>query len=44
MSSSGQDKGHHGFLSKLKHPFHELKEKMEGTHLHDAKVHLIHKK
>lgn len=29
---------------KIKHPFHELKEKLEGTHLHDFKVSLIHKK
>jgi len=37
MASSSQEKGHQGFLGKLK-------QKMESTHLHDAKVHLIHKK
>ncbi|KAH8651018.1 hypothetical protein BX600DRAFT_418123 [Xylariales sp. PMI_506] len=37
--------GHkHHFADKLKHPFHELKEKLENTHLHDVKVNLIHKK
>jgi phospholipase D1/2 len=36
---------HHTSLGeKLKHPFHELKEKLHNTHLHDAKVSLIHKK
>ncbi|TPX09091.1 uncharacterized protein E0L32_001647 [Thyridium curvatum] len=29
---------------RLKHPFHELKEKLEHTSLHDTKVGLIHKK
>lgn len=29
---------------KFKQPFHDLKEKLEGTHLHDFKVGLIHKK
>ncbi|TDZ36575.1 Phospholipase D1 [Colletotrichum trifolii] len=33
-----------GFFHKLKKPFRELEEKLEGTHLHDAKVHLVHKK
>ncbi|KAF9881513.1 phospholipase [Colletotrichum karsti] len=33
-----------GFFHKLKKPFRELEEKLEGTHLHDAKVHLTHKK
>ena len=42
--ASNEEKGNRGFLGKLKQPFHDLKEKMEGTHLHDAKVHLIHKK
>ncbi|KAI0150681.1 phospholipase D/nuclease [Xylariaceae sp. FL1272] len=32
------------FKDKLKHPFHDLKEKLEHTHLHDAKVHLSHQK
>ncbi|KAF5503442.1 Phospholipase D1 [Colletotrichum fructicola] len=32
------------FFHKLKKPFRELEEKLEGTHLHDAKVHLTHKK
>ena len=32
------------FMSKLKKPFRELEEKLEGTHLHDAKVSLVHKK
>ncbi|KAK0620447.1 hypothetical protein B0T14DRAFT_567190 [Immersiella caudata] len=34
----------HGVSQKLKHPFHELKEKLHHTHLQDAKVHLIHQK
>ncbi|KAK1714241.1 hypothetical protein BDP67DRAFT_401014 [Colletotrichum lupini] len=33
-----------GFMDKLKKPFRELEDKLEGTHLHDAKVHLVHKK
>ncbi|KAK5658338.1 hypothetical protein OQA88_2314 [Cercophora sp. LCS_1] len=36
---------HHGHIGeKLRHPFHELKEKLHHTHLSDAKVHLIHQK
>lgn len=34
----------HSLKDKIKHPFHELKEKLEGTHLHSLKVGLIHKK
>lgn len=33
-----------GLLHKLKHEVHELKDKLEGTKLHDAKIHLTHKK
>ena len=29
---------------KLKEDFHELKEKLHNSHLHDAKVNLINKK
>ncbi len=29
---------------KLKQDFHELKEKLHNSHLHDAKVNLINKK
>ncbi|EEY22301.1 phospholipase D p2 [Verticillium alfalfae VaMs.102] len=29
---------------KLKAPFQKLEEKLEGTHLHDAKIHITHKK
>ena len=40
--------GHHSMGHKLKHPFHEMKEKfedaLEETHLKDLKVSLIHKK
>jgi phospholipase D1/2 len=32
------------FGDKLKAPFEKLKDKLEGTHLHDAKVKLIHTK
>ncbi|OLN81033.1 Phospholipase D1-like protein 3 [Colletotrichum chlorophyti] len=39
-----EDSGGGGFFDKLKKPFRELEEKLEGTHLHDAKVHLVHKK
>lgn len=40
------DGEHHGssFTQKLKNPFHELKEKLDSTHLHNVKVHLNHKK
>lgn len=51
MASSHGHNGeneHSDFSDKLKHPFHELKEKLKDTHLHeelhDAKVSLIHKK
>ncbi|KAM7216915.1 putative phospholipase D1 [Rhypophila decipiens] len=37
-------KHHSSFSESLKHPFHELKEKLKHTHLHDAKVGLIHQK
>lgn len=33
-----------GFMGKIKKPFRELEEKLEGTHLHDAKIRLVHKK
>ncbi len=42
-SSEGKEK-HHSLAEKLKHPFHELKDKLEHSHLQDVKVHLIHKK
>lgn len=29
---------------KLKHPFHELREKLEGTHLQNLKIGLTHQK
>ncbi|KAM0506840.1 hypothetical protein ACHAPB_002907 [Verticillium nonalfalfae] len=32
------------FKDKLKAPFQKLEEKLEGTHLHDAKIHITHKK
>ncbi|ORY59662.1 uncharacterized protein BCR38DRAFT_488681 [Pseudomassariella vexata] len=45
MSGSYKEQnGEQSFSDKLRHPFHELKEKLKGTHLHDAKVSLIHKK
>ncbi|KAI1134812.1 phospholipase D/nuclease [Hypoxylon sp. FL0543] len=49
MAGSNEHNGEHSDLSdKLKHPFHELKEKLKDTHLHDelhgAKINLIHKK
>ncbi|KAI1443723.1 phospholipase D/nuclease [Annulohypoxylon stygium] len=47
MSHSHENKSEHehsDFVDKLKHPFHDLKEKLKDTHLHDAKVSLIHKK
>ncbi|RYP53338.1 hypothetical protein DL768_001695 [Monosporascus sp. mg162] len=47
MSTSGvpeQHGQHHGLSDKLKHPMHELRGKLKDTHLHDAKVHLIHQK
>jgi hypothetical protein len=41
----GEDDGKpESFGDKLKNPFHELKEALHNTHLHDAKVHLIHQK
>lgn len=40
--SNGEEEKSTG--DKLKHPFHELKEKLEGTHLHNFKVGLIHQK
>lgn len=40
--------GHHSIGHKLKHPFHEMREKfedaLEETHVKDLKVSLIHKK
>ncbi|KAI2472482.1 phospholipase D/nuclease [Annulohypoxylon bovei var. microspora] len=47
MSGSHENNGQHGhsdFVDKLKHPFQDLKEKLKDTHLHDAKISLIHKK
>lgn len=49
MAGSHEHNGERSDLtSKLKNPFHELKEKLRDTHLHDelhdVKVNLIHKK
>jgi hypothetical protein len=56
MSPSHQPHGHDNGVKKeghddqdslkdkIKHPFHELKEMLEGTHLHNLKVGLTHKK
>ncbi|RYP16543.1 hypothetical protein DL765_005104 [Monosporascus sp. GIB2] len=47
MSTSGVPEQHgkqHGLSDKLKPPMHELRDKLKDTHLHDAKVHLIHQK
>ena len=47
MSHSNQPHGNddeNSLKEKIKHPFHELKEKLEGTHLHNLKVGLTHKK
>ncbi|KAI0869034.1 phospholipase D/nuclease [Hypoxylon argillaceum] len=45
MSNSDAHGGDHSSLAdKLKHPFHELKDKFKDTHLHDVKVGLNHKK
>ncbi|KAH9889590.1 phospholipase D/nuclease [Xylariomycetidae sp. FL2044] len=45
MSESRENGDDHGGLAdKFKLPFHELKEKLRDTHLHDAKISLIHKK
>ncbi|KAL1874951.1 hypothetical protein VTK73DRAFT_10320 [Phialemonium thermophilum] len=35
---------HHKLSEKLKHPIHELRDKLHHSHLHDVKVGLIHKK
>lgn len=37
-------RGHSDISDKLRNPFHELKEKLKDTHLHDAKIGLIHQK
>jgi phospholipase D1/2 len=44
MAETNGGEHHSSFAEKLKHPFQELKEKLHNTHLHDAKVHLVHKK
>ncbi|KAI0837866.1 phospholipase D/nuclease [Hypoxylon sp. FL0890] len=48
VGSDGHNSEHSDLSDKLKHPFHELKEKLKDTHLHDelrdVKVNLIHKK
>ncbi|KAI8631907.1 phospholipase D/nuclease [Xylariaceae sp. FL1651] len=45
MSESHAQDGHQSsVLDKLKHPFHELKDKLKDTHLHDTKVKLVHQK
>lgn len=43
QGSSGEDNDHH-ISDKLNHPFHELKEKLHHTHLHDAKAWVNHEK
>ena len=35
----GQSDGHQGLQEKLKHPFHELKEKLHHTHLEEELLH-----
>ena len=42
--TTDHDEGHSSLGDKLRQPFHELKEKLDSTHLQDAKVRLIHKK
>ncbi|KAI5861564.1 phospholipase D/nuclease [Durotheca rogersii] len=44
MSPSHSSSGHFHFAHKLKHSLHDLKEKLEDTHLHDAKASLINTK
>ncbi|OTB10016.1 hypothetical protein K445DRAFT_323413 [Daldinia sp. EC12] len=47
MAGSHEHSGEHchpDVKDKLKHPFHDLKEKLKDTHLHDAKISLIHQK
>lgn len=44
MADNYQDEKPASTKDKLKHPFHELKEKLEGTHLHNLKVNLTHQK
>lgn len=39
-----ESQGHQSFSDKLKHPFHELKEKLKNSSLHDAKVSMVHTK
>ena len=44
-TEGGQHSRHHELGQKIKHPFHDLKDKLNHSgHLHDAKVHLIHEK
>ncbi|KAJ8132915.1 hypothetical protein O1611_g711 [Lasiodiplodia mahajangana] len=42
--SHAQNGDHTNLADKLKQPFHELKDKLNNTHLHDVKVRLDHKK
>ncbi len=44
MASPDGEGEHHSLSDKLKHPFHELKEKLDNTHLQDVKARLINKK
>lgn len=44
MADHNEDENGNSTKDKLKHPFHELKEKLEGTHLHNLKVNLTHQK
>jgi len=41
---SSNGKQHESIGDKVKHPMRELKEKLHGVHLEDAKIHLIHQK
>lgn len=36
--------GSRSLSDKLRHPIHEIKQKLAGSHLHDVKVALHHKK
>lgn len=46
MATNSSHDGDDGssFTDKLKQPFRELEEKLQDTHLHDAKIALVHKK
>lgn len=44
MADPNGDEKNSSTKDKLKSPFHDLKEKLEGTHLHNLKVNLTHQK